>query len=624
MSVEDGAIAIRTAPLLLDLGEALHWREIFAPSLGELRDFLEADQSVPVLETSHGRFVKLLEGTPATFRQAVNALQPVTSAAIATYLVWQAGGVARAPLALLGRDAERAFRAAPDEHLVVRFTLDALSALPVPLVASVGGPVFFEATRAVLPDACRQLLSAARGHTRYECVLSMLGYRLGVSPFLSALMSRFRAEEVEEEPVRLLPRPVDCEAPSDRALPIGSTSSETPSASSIDEPSAGTAGANAQGVADEVTLAPAVPAAAAYTRSDGPDADRALSVALCKRAAAQNGLQETPTEASRSMQAVLQRAINRLAGELYAGNVHFVLELIQNADDNAYAADATPTLRMIATPSVLRFENNEVGFSERDCLALCSIGASTKKASDAGYIGNKGIGFKSVFKVTTRPEIHSGPYHLQFDKDQPLGYIVPQPLSPLPGSHVDGTCILLPLEHETADTTLREFRLHMVEIQPTLLLFLHRLRRLELVDEIGQAVRTLSLEYASSDIVTLLDESSRSMSTGSASESEQATSTSQRDWLVVREKLDARGRRDQVETTEIALAFPLRAPADEEPAAAAAQPGAKAAPPLPPLPVFAYLPLRSYGLKFLLQAECATHCLTTPHHLLLASHLRVR
>ena len=32
-------------------------------------------------------------------------------------------------------------------------------------------------------------------------------------------------------------------------------------------------------------------------------------------------------------------------------------------------------------------------------------GESTKKASDAGYIGNKGIGFKSVFKLTATPEV---------------------------------------------------------------------------------------------------------------------------------------------------------------------------------------------------------------------------
>lgn len=41
-------------------------------------------------------------------------------------------------------------------------------------------------------------------------------------------------------------------------------------------------------------------------------------------------------------------------------------------------------------------------------------------------IGQKGIGFKSVFKVTDCPEIHSNGFHVQFDKTcGPMGYILP-------------------------------------------------------------------------------------------------------------------------------------------------------------------------------------------------------
>lgn len=40
--------------------------------------------------------------------------------------------------------------------------------------------------------------------------------------------------------------------------------------------------------------------------------------------------------------------------------------------------------------------------------------------------GQKGIGFKSVFKVTDCPEIHSNGFHLRFDKTcGPMGYILP-------------------------------------------------------------------------------------------------------------------------------------------------------------------------------------------------------
>lgn len=41
-------------------------------------------------------------------------------------------------------------------------------------------------------------------------------------------------------------------------------------------------------------------------------------------------------------------------------------------------------------------------------------------------LGQKGIGFKSVFRVTDRPEIHSNGYHIGFDTNsKPLGYILP-------------------------------------------------------------------------------------------------------------------------------------------------------------------------------------------------------
>ena len=42
-------------------------------------------------------------------------------------------------------------------------------------------------------------------------------------------------------------------------------------------------------------------------------------------------------------------------------------------------------------------------------------------------VGQKGIGFKSVFRITDRPEVHSNGYHICFDaKNGPIGLILPQ------------------------------------------------------------------------------------------------------------------------------------------------------------------------------------------------------
>ena len=126
------------------------------------------------------------------------------------------------------------------------------------------------------------------------------------------------------------------------------------------------------------------------------------------------------------------RGIQRLSLELYSKDTHFVLELIQNADDNsypAYMADARappPSLNFLITEKVITVLNNEVGFSEGNIRAICDVGKSTKGAHRAGYIGQKGIGFKSVFRVTHRPAIHSNGYHICFDaSSDPIGFILP-------------------------------------------------------------------------------------------------------------------------------------------------------------------------------------------------------
>ena len=68
----------------------------------------------------------------------------------------------------------------------------------------------------------------------------------------------------------------------------------------------------------------------------------------------------------------------------------------------------------------------QVGFSEVNVKALCDVGKSTKQHK-VGYIGQKGIGFKSVFKVTDAAQIHSKGFHISFDllQHQALGYILP-------------------------------------------------------------------------------------------------------------------------------------------------------------------------------------------------------
>jgi len=106
------------------------------------------------------------------------------------------------------------------------------------------------------------------------------------------------------------------------------------------------------------------------------------------------------------------------AGNLYEDATHFLHEMLQNADDNEYTEGSDATVQLCcestsSTGSVLVVYNNELGFRVKDIEAVCQSGGSTK--TTAGYIGKKGIGWKSVFAVSRTPEIHSGYAHFKFD-----------------------------------------------------------------------------------------------------------------------------------------------------------------------------------------------------------------
>ena len=87
----------------------------------------------------------------------------------------------------------------------------------------------------------------------------------------------------------------------------------------------------------------------------------------------------------------------RLSQELYTKDSHFVLELIQNADDNEYNEEveeevaggkcSKPTVAFIVEEDKITILNNEKGFQEKNIKALCDVGKSTKGIHRKGYIG---------------------------------------------------------------------------------------------------------------------------------------------------------------------------------------------------------------------------------------------
>jgi len=75
----------------------------------------------------------------------------------------------------------------------------------------------------------------------------------------------------------------------------------------------------------------------------------------------------------------------------------------------------------------------------------------SKKDKKTGYIGEKGIGFKSVFMVTDEPHIYSNGFQFKFSykKENPSSIIIPEWINEIK-SYVDleQTNIILPLKSE--------------------------------------------------------------------------------------------------------------------------------------------------------------------------------
>lgn len=99
--------------------------------------------------------------------------------------------------------------------------------------------------------------------------------------------------------------------------------------------------------------------------------------------------------------------------ELYARPDHFVLELLQNAQDCG-----AREVEFVLRAGVLEFRHRGgKDFSLRDLDAITSLGNSTKPSVESeAKIGRFGVGFKSVFGICAEPEIHSGPFHVRIER----------------------------------------------------------------------------------------------------------------------------------------------------------------------------------------------------------------
>lgn len=103
---------------------------------------------------------------------------------------------------------------------------------------------------------------------------------------------------------------------------------------------------------------------------------------------------------------------------------YFPLEFIQNADDEEGTSirfqlrevDGSPRLEILNDGHV--FTDPDVSGEEvkSDVRGICKVGRSPKEPRN--HIGFIGVGFKSIFEVSNRVEIHSGDFHFEFNRER--------------------------------------------------------------------------------------------------------------------------------------------------------------------------------------------------------------
>ncbi|KAJ0076656.1 hypothetical protein Patl1_36503 [Pistacia atlantica] len=204
-------------------------------------------------------------------------------------------------------------------------------------------------------------------------------------------------------------------------------------------------------------------------------------------------------EQNRVVFKMLHKTVKLLSAELYAKDVHFLMELIQNAEDNEYPEGVDPSLEFVLTscditgtgaPASLLVFNNEKGFSAENMESICSAGLSTKEGNRKhGQIGEKGIGFKSVFMITARPYIFSNGYQIRFTEEPcphcNIAYMVPEWVEEKPtlsdikqiygsASTLPTTVIILPLKPDKVKTVKEQ----LSSVHPEILLFLTKIKQL--------------------------------------------------------------------------------------------------------------------------------------------------
>ena len=190
-------------------------------------------------------------------------------------------------------------------------------------------------------------------------------------------------------------------------------------------------------------------------------------------------IQKISTEIENTQEQQLQIALKMLFQDNYTERTHFIFELLQNAEDalerrsSQWTGSRTIKFGLINDKLIVSHFGDP--FNNKDVLGICSIGQSTKDSER--NIGRFGIGFKSVYVYTDRPEIHSGPEN-SATSFAIYNYNKPTNVQPL-ARDADETIFVFPFKPGEEEKSYKEIASGLKNLGALALLFLHQIEEIQ-------------------------------------------------------------------------------------------------------------------------------------------------
>ena len=659
------AAALLLAPMMIDLQSHLCWSHVFESRLGTLSQFLargEASAALALgefaaLRCDDGRILRVAgptRATPICLSKAMARGDSRLAAAVLAGSVIAAGGIDKTPVVALRAAISRTVKSGSSVAAAARSLVDMLGHLPTRLVLGLSRRNVFEAIFSDENNFSVEVAAAAtaagvRGSNAFLC-----GIEKGHTGLIqSATICR-----------RLKPADTAGSEATRKSVSKKTVGGKRSRNSLNEGRSTGTgqgapkstltrsAKQKRQRLVKPINVKP-------INVKPIRAVDWKAVLADISKSEFGMGDSDSNSAVAKSQRARLGRALKRLSSELYSASTHFALELLQNADDNSYGPGVEPSAILVLEPTRVSWINNELGFTEADLRSICDIGRSTKVAEKLNIknarIGRKGIGFKAVFRVSDTPEVHSRDLHIGFDAcASPLGLVLPRWLGPgsprasaIQVAHVADraaanvgadniaadTFIVLPLRQRMPRASRDKLLNACASISPASLLFLRRLCRVRIVTTHASPARFVDMKVRRPEngvgiaTIHVFDAIfSNEMDGGGRAQQTRSARKTEHKWLQYTETDDsppgAQGA--YAERTagfrELSLAFLLddkmttyihqNQSEQSDELKATQKPGRDSdlftttSPTRPaPQPVFAFLPVRSYGFRFIVQGD---------------------